>query len=616
MRRAALALVLGLAACDRSPHGTSTSLPPIQGAVALSVRAEPGASFWAALSRDGGDPGFQIFPVKAGERALLKWKEDVDRPRAWRLKFGPSKHPTYMLVLLPDRGAKPQIGMKERDTLHDPKNALAIAYFAVPLDGERALEIDLKKPGPFEAAVTDPEGRPLVGVNVMGVSTPRYLFLDGFDPGSVDGMHVSWSWDFTNFDTVPNFKGNRERVSIVRTSAEGKARFEDFVGWVGLPEKSAPFAAPRSLLAMPERRESKFIAHLDPPKLRLTAQGLPAKDHFITQRGLVAEGHWAGGRWEEPLRFVVGDLLEFHTPCREIRLRPVSEVHRVTSGGTIGDLKPGEVRRHKAVLEEVEHKTIEGEVLLEGRDPAAREYCSIELHGAGPASPLLQSVGPRGSQGVPASGRIPFLLHVMDEGPYTIVVKAGRYPWAVVPDVKAPREGLSIRLSPEKKNVPCEIRAGAGVVVGSWPHRDLLSSFVSGGDALGKPGLNTFVVVGETGSAVLRDVLLEEGSRPVLEAALTPGAAVTGKVVDAQGRPLAREWVHLSWPGYLRMPHAYRWLADLTDEEGRFEIPNVPAGPWRLYAKASGLRIGDLVTVPAGAKTLEAGALILPGGKP
>ena len=64
------------------------------------------------------------------------------------------------------------------------------------------------------------------------------------------------------------------------------------------------------------------------------------------------------------------------------------------------------------------------------------------------------------------------------------------------------------------------------------------------------------------------------------------------------------------------MPHAYRWLADLTDEEGRFEIPNVPAGPWRLYAKASGLRIGDLVTIPAGAKALDAGVLTLPGGKP
>ena len=44
--------------------------------------------------------------------------------------------------------------------------------------------------------------------------------------------------------------------------------------------------------------------------------------------------------------------------------------------------------------------------------------------------------------------------------------------------------------------------------------------------------------------------------------------------------------------------------------------PNVPAGPWRLYAKASGLRIGDLVTIPAGAKALDAGVLTLPGGKP
>ena len=63
--------------------------------------------------------------------------------------------------------------------------------------------------------------------------------------------------------------------------------------------------------------------------------------------------------------------------------------------------------------------------------------CGIDLHG--PSGALLQTAGPRGSQGVPASGRIPFLFHVAKEGPYTIVVKTGRYPWAVVPDIRAPR---------------------------------------------------------------------------------------------------------------------------------------------------------------------------------
>lgn len=496
------------------------------------------------------------------------------------------------------------MSLKDRDGLHDPKNALAIAYFAVPFDGERALEIELKPPGDVEAEVKDVEGRPLVGIPVLGVKTTRYLFLDGFDAASVDETRVSWSWDFTNFDTVPTFKGDRERLVNGRTNAEGKAVFKDFVGWVGLPEKVAPFSRPRSVLAMPDRRAAAFVATLDPAKVRLTAQGLPGRDHFITQRGLVAEGEWAGGRWEEPVRFVAGDVVEFHTPCRDLRLRPVSEVHALKSGGTIEGLKSGETRRHKIVLEEVEHLTIEGEVLLERREKG-REYCGIDL--LGPSGETLQSVGPRGSQGVPESGRVPFLFHVAKPGPYTVVVKTGHYPWAVVPDVKAPREGLSIRLSPEPKPIPCVIDLPGGFVVGSWPHRDLLSSFVSGGSAHGKPGLNTFVIFTETGSAVLRDVKLEPGMSMSLKPVLTPGTTVTGRVVDVEGRPVARRWVHLSWPGYLRMPHAYRFLSDLTGEDGRFEIPRVPPGPWRLYARETGERIGDPLTVPEGAGTLDAG---------
>lgn len=622
MKRALLALVLALAGCGEKPRGTSAALKPIAGAVALVVRADPefGTSFYAALSRDGGDPVFRVAPVKNGEKTVLSWTEAVDRPREWRLKFGPSRHPTYLLALLPDRGAPPQIGVKERDGLHDPKNALAIAYFAIPLDGERPLEIELKKTAPFAATVTDAAGKPLVGVAVMGVATPRYLFLDGFDPAAVDEMHVSWAWDFTNFDLAPNFKGNRERMSIVRTDAAGTARFDGLVGWVGLPQKSAPLAQPRNVLAMPELRSTAFIAALDPAKIRLTAQGLPARDHYITQRGLVAEGVWElpGGplRWEEQVRFVTGDVVEFLTPCRELKLRPVSEVHAVTSGAVIEGVKEGETRRHKVVLEEPEHLTIEGEVLLEERGKAGREYCSIDLHGAGPALPLLQSVGPRGSQGVAASGRVPFLFHVKQPGPYTIIVKAGHYPAAVVHDVKAPREELRLRLQPETKNVPCAVDLPGGFMVGSWPQRELLSSFVSGGDALGKPGLNTFIVTTETGSGVLRDVSLVEGGAPTLKPVLGPGTAVAGRVVDAAGKPVAGAWVHLSWHGYLKMPHAYRWLADRTDVDGRFEIAKIPPGPWRLYARGSGLRIGGLLTVPEGAKTLDVGILSMPGGSP
>jgi hypothetical protein len=574
----------------------------------LTVRSDLATSYYAALWRDGGEATFQIAAVKPGEPAKIAWREEVDRPREWKLKFGPSKHPIYTLAVLPDRGTKPSIGLKDRDGLHDPKNAVAIAYFAVPFDGERALEIEIRKPGPFEAVVKDVDGRPLAGVPVLGVATPRYLFLDGFDPASVDETRVSWSWDFTNFDTVPNYKGNRERLAHATTNAEGKAVFEGFIGWAGLSEKTALFSRPRSVLAMPERRAASFVGAPDPAKVRLTAQGLPGRDHFITQRGLVAEGEWAGGRWEEPVRFVAGDVIEFHTPCRDVRLRPVSEVHAVKSGGTIDALKAGETRRHKIVLEEVEHLTIEGEVLLEEREKVGREYCGIDL--LGPSGALLQTAGPRGSQGVPASGRIPFLFHVAKEGPYTIVVKTGRYPWAVVPEIQAPREGLAIKLSPEKKNVPCAIDLPGGYVVGAWPHRDLLSAFVSGGDAAGKPGLNTFVVFTETGSAVLRDVDLSAGPPPALKPALAPGTTVSGRVVDVDGLPVARRWVHLSWPGYFRMPHAYRFLSDLTGEDGRFEIPRVPPGPWRLYARESGERIGSELKVPDGAATWDAGTLV------
>jgi hypothetical protein len=581
--------------------------------VTLTLASTLAPSYYAALWRDGGEEaGLRVFPVRSGEPARLAWREEVDRPREWKLKFGPSRHPTYTLAILPDRGAAPALGLKDRDGLHDPRNALAIAYFAVPFDGERALEIRLDAPAPLVASVTDADGRPLADVPLLGVATPRYLFLDGFDLGSVDETRVSWSWDFTNFDTVPTFKGNRERLVHAKTDSEGKAVLQGFVGWLGLSEKIAPFSRPRSVLAGPERREARFVAHLDPAKIRLSASGLPGRDHFITQRGLIAEGEWAGGRWDEPVRFVAGDVVEFFTPCRQVRLRPVSEVHVVKSGGSVDDLKPGETRRHRIALEEVEHPTIEGEVLLEGREKG-REYCSIELWGAD--GELRQSVGPRGSQGVPESGRVPFLFHVAEEGPYTVVVKAGRYPWAVVPDVKAPREGLAIRLQPEKKNIPCPVELAGGFVVGSWPHRELLSSFVSGGEALGKPGLNTFVVFAEAGAAVLRDVRLEEGTSTSLKPVLSPGASVKGKAVDVDGRPLARRWVHLSWPGYFRMPHAYRFLADLTDEEGRFEIPKVPAGEWRLYFRESGERIGDVLRVPEGVGAWDSGANVYAGHK-
>ena len=147
--------------------------------------------------------------------------------------------------------------------------------------------------------------------------------------------------------------------------------------------------------------------------------------------------------------------------------------------------------------------------------------------------------------------------------------------------------------------------------MGSWPHRELLSSFASGGDALGKPGLNTFVVHAEEGSAVLRDVRIEEGRPADLQATLGPGCTLRGRLVDGAGAPVAGEWVHLSWPGYLRMPHAYRWLADLTQADGTFEIPRVPPGYWRLYRRSDGVGLQSLIQVAEGEASRDLGDLPL-----
>ena len=136
-----------------------------------------------------------------------------------------------------------------------------------------------------------------------------------------------------------------------------------------------------------------------------------------------------------------------------------------------------------------------------------------------------------------------------------------------------------------------------------------MNDFISGSRPAGKPGLNTFIVTGAAGSAVVRDVALTEGKTPSLEVALTPGVKVTGRLVDEEGRPIAGQWVHLSWAGYFRMASAFRWLSDLTGADGRFEIPRVPAGPWRLYLRGSGAPAGGPLTVPAEGAAWDAGDL-------
>lgn len=622
MRRLpALVLVLGLS-CGKGSAGPG-SYAPITGTLRLTISADAdfGASFWAILRRDGSDE-FKVENVRAGTPVAIPWKEEVREPRIWKLKFGPSRHPTYQLIVARDAGTRPEPRVAELGSWHDPQKSLALAYFAIPLDGARDLEVALKKPEPLRASVTDPAGAPLAGVRVVGIATPRYLFLDGFDPERVDAMQLSWSWDFWNFDHVPAVKIAPARIVTARTNDQGACELEGFVGWAGVSERDERFAMPRSALVMADRRTLRIAVSRKPASVRLAVEGLPGRDTTITERGLIVEGEWPlpegfkPVQWSERLSMLQAKSAEFFTPCRTVRVKPMSPVHRVASGDVVKDIVPGEARRHKVAIEEIEHKTIEGEARFEASDLLSREHCSIELYEPGPSGRLIRAAGSLGGPGVPKSGRVPFAFHVPGEGPYTLVVRSGHYASVVVRDVKAPQEELIVPLVLDRKNLPCTLavrsKDGAaveGAVVGAWPHRDLVSDFVSGKQPSGKPGLNTFVVFADTGSAVLRDVRLEEGKTAALEATLGPGTTVTGRLVDAEGRPIAGQWVHLSWPGYYRIASAFRWLSDLTGDDGRFEIPRVPGGAWRIYLRGTGAPAGGELAVPAEAATWDAGDL-------
>lgn len=613
-----LGLLSGLS-CGRGSDGAGR-FAPITGTLKVSITAEAGSTYWAILRRDGADE-FKVEAVTAGSPLTMSWREEVREPRTWRLKFGPSRHPTYQLVLA-NGGPRPEPRVAELAAWHDPQKSAALAYFAIPLDGAKELSIDLRKPDPLKATVTDPAGAPLAGIRVVGIATPRYVFLDGFDPERVDAMQLSWSWDFWNFDHVPAVKIPPSRIVTAKTGQDGTCVLDGFVGWAGVSERDERFAAPRSVLAMPDQRSLRFSVSRNPAGIRLAVEGLPGRDTTITERGLVVEGDWPVPegfkplRWSERLPMVNAKTAEFFTPCREVRIRPMSPVHRVASGDVVKDVVPGEARRHKVTLEEQAHQTIEGEARFEPSDLLSREHCSIELYEPGVGGRMIRAAGTIGGPGVPKSGRVPFAFHVPGEGPYTLVVRSGHYRSVVVRDVKAPREELIVPLALDSKNLSCALTVRAkdgsaveGAVVGAWPHRDLVSDFVSGRQPSGKPGLNTFAVFAETGSAVLRDVALEEGKAASLEATLSPGTTVTGRLVDAEGKPIAGQWVHLSWPGYYRIASAFRWLSDLTGDDGRFEIPRVPAGPWRIYLRGSGAPAGGELAVPAEAPSWDAGDL-------
>ncbi|HEV3026952.1 MAG TPA: hypothetical protein VG457_05225, partial [Planctomycetota bacterium] len=439
----AVLVLFALGSCAKGSPAAS-GLPPIRGTVQLTLTADAdlGTSFWAILRRDGAEE-FKALEVPAGVRTAFGWREEVTQPRDWRLKFGPSKHPTYQLIVTRGGGVKPEVRVNELDQWRDPARSLAIAYFAVPLDGEKDVKLGLTKPGLLEVAASDPAGAPIEGLRVVGITTPRYFFFDGFDPEKVDALQLSWSWDFWNFDHAPKVKLGPERMLSAKTDATGTCRFDGFTGWVGISERDERFVTPRSLLSTPELRSARFAVARPAAGVRLSVEGLPGKDYTITERGLFVEGDWPVPpgfppvTWSDRLAFLQGKTAEFFTPCREVRLRPMSKVHRITTGEFVKDIVPGEARKHKVVVEEIPHRTIEGEVQFEASDTLIREHCTIELYD-GASGRLVRAMGNLGGPGVPRSGRVAFAFHVDTEGPYTVAVRTGGYTCPVVRDVKAP----------------------------------------------------------------------------------------------------------------------------------------------------------------------------------
>ena len=108
-------------------------------------------------------------------------------------------------------------------------------------------------------------------------------------------------------------------------------------------------------------------------------------------------------------------------------------------------------------------------------------------------------------------------------------------------------------------------------------------------DAAGRFAAEGLAAGRYTASLELTDGLYAEGWPKTIELADARGCAevratvyadgrVSGRVVDASGRPVAGLTVELTVPAGLDEPLGPERLRDLTDSEGRYEIGHVPAG--------------------------------------
>ena len=411
-----------------------------------------------------------------------------------------------------------------------------------------------------------------------------------------------------------------ESVRRRRTNAEGICRFEDFVGIVGLSRKAYPLARPRQALIRPGIASARITMVPNPARVTLRAEGLPGPEYPLDQKGIVVEGEFPFPHPEWPQKWerwlgIRGDVFTFVTPCRSLRIRPRSEAHRIASGKLIDDLEAGRTVEHRVVLEETPHSILGGRVELDDHASYGRKHCTIELYRDGRRVLRMGN-----TNNVPADGKVPFAFHLREEGPYDLLVTVGKYAPSVLRGLEAPREDLVIRLSPKKSEVPIGFRVrtangseGRDFVAGYWPHQGVLDEFSSGTGGISvRPGIVTFIVHHESGNAMIRNISVREGQKDSLhEVTLSPGATVSGRLVDEDGRPIARRWVHLSLPGYLRMANAYRWLSDLTDDGGAFEISQVLDGAWQLYELKTGIPVGEDFVLPAEGKGRTLGDVVL-----